>query len=91
MMLVRKMNTLVIVMMSITIHGFILAVAIPVFAAVLVHLHMSALCNRSSFVTSYDLILKNMNVFPTQPEIVTWLYHWGLSNPTIRFVKTTWS
>ena len=65
----------VIMMMSMTIDGVIEAKAIPVFAAIVVTLLKFMLRKRSRIVTSFDMLLKTMNVFPTKFEAVAQLYH----------------
>ena len=86
------MRILVVMMMSMTLDGVIIAVAIPVIAATVVQVLMSALRKWSRIITPHDLLLgKAMDTFFEQSGGVVWLYHWGLSDPTPRFVKTTWS
>ena len=59
MMRVLSMRTLVIVMMPMTLRGFIAAVAIPVIAAIVVPVLLSALRKRSRIVTRYALLLRS--------------------------------
>ena len=59
MMRVINMRTLVIVMIPMTLRGVIAAVAIPVIAAIVAPVFLSALRKRSRIVTRYALLLRS--------------------------------